>query len=970
MKKKMTSMLALALAVITVVSLLSGAAPAAQAAQVSLDSEIEQQVNAYIASLGKVNAGAARNKLMNHALFGKGAYLHMEATDVFTIGLLNSNLLRPNLTETLAEAVRYLQNRDLEVLYIGGGAAWYDNKMSFTTSVYSKPLDDAEMDAENDAANSTDSGSEEDTENTAKKIVTLVSHSLKNGWKFSPNACDSAMVDVVGGSRVRITLRRTALTVDSITYHAELKVSDDFDFNGSQNSASDLGNWLVGSSFIDTYSWDAAADFSFTVTNPCAHKTSNYRWGFNGIDVVSDSADGTVKNPLTKIQTRKSTDGTLYNPYYRTDKAVFLNHKLPWILEMRVQGSANLMLAASKSYVHEETFLLKGSTTLYGGYTLIHKEFNEEKGKEVTKYTRHQYGINFGKLKYKYKDWHTFRLENRLLEDGSNMVYLLVDGNDLGPMVDYYISVGGVQNTTGTWFAGKDFCINFIGNNSFKINPEKISIEYIQIWENGADNAPYSYFETTAAAPTCTEPGKTVHTCSLCGASYSEATGESALGHTLEAIPGTAATCEADGLTEGSKCTTCGETVTAQEVIPALGHDWDEGAVTTAATCTSDGILTYTCANDSAHTKTEPIPATGHIPGEGATCIAPQSCTVCGIELGAAVGHSWNEGETVTRPSPEGDGLTRYTCLTCGEIREEVLPYEGPVRIAGRDRFETALLAADKMKANMGIEKFDAVVVASGTDFADALAGSYLASVKNAPILLAYTRESVNDGIKHYIRENLQEGGTVYILGGINAVPESFEEKLDGFVIRRLAGAHRFETNLMILEEAGISDKPILVATGLTFADSLSASAAKLPILLVYGDKLLDNQAAFLEENKGRDLYILGGEGAVNARMETVLTAYGTVERVAGNNRFETSVKITEKFFASPESAVLAYAWDFPDGLCGGPLAVTMNAPLILTMEKYESQAAAYIQSNTISKATILGGEKLIPDTSVDLIMK
>ena len=97
---------------------------------------------------------------------------------------------------------------------------------------------------------------------------------------------------------------------------------------------------------------------------------------------------------------------------------------------------------------------------------------------------------------------------------------------------------------------------------------------------------------------------------------------------------------------------------------------------------------------------------------------------------------------------------------------------------------------------------------------------------------------------------------------------------------------------------------------------------------------------------------------------------YGETERIAGQNRFETSVKIAEKFFDSPESAVLAYAWDFPDGLCGGPLATTMNAPLILTMANYEESASNYVQFTGISHATILGGEKLIPDTSVDLIMK
>ena len=44
-------------------------------------------------------------------------------------------------------------------------------------------------------------------------------------------------------------------------------------------------------------------------------------------------------------------------------------------------------------------------------------------------------------------------------------------------------------------------------------------------------------------------------------------------------------------------------------------HTWDDGQVTTAATCTENGVMTYTCTMCS-DTKTEVIPATGHAYGE------------------------------------------------------------------------------------------------------------------------------------------------------------------------------------------------------------------------------------------------------------------------------------------------------------------------------------------------------------------
>ena len=82
-------------------------------------------------------------------------------------------------------------------------------------------------------------------------------------------------------------------------------------------------------------------------------------------------------------------------------------------------------------------------------------------------------------------------------------------------------------------------------------------------------------YEAVVTAPTCTEGGYTTYTCA-CGDSYIADETE-ALGHTEEVIPGTPATFDGNGLTEGVRCAVCGETLTAQETIPAL--DYNEGIV-------------------------------------------------------------------------------------------------------------------------------------------------------------------------------------------------------------------------------------------------------------------------------------------------------------------------------------------------------------------------------------------------------
>ena len=97
--------------------------------------------------------------------------------------------------------------------------------------------------------------------------------------------------------------------------------------------------------------------------------------------------------------------------------------------------------------------------------------------------------------------------------------------------------------------------------------------------------------------PDCLNGGYTTYTCTVCGATR---TGDETApkGHTEEVVAGTPATCLGTGLTDGKKCAVCDVTLEEQVEIPALGHNY-EGVVTKAATCTEEGLMTYTCKNCS-----------------------------------------------------------------------------------------------------------------------------------------------------------------------------------------------------------------------------------------------------------------------------------------------------------------------------------------------------------------------------------
>ncbi len=291
-------------------------------------------------------------------------------------------------------------------------------------------------------------------------------------------------------------------------------------------------------------------------------------------------------------------------------------------------------------------------------------------------------------------------------------------------------------------------------------------------------------------------------------------------------------------------------------------------------------------------------------------------------------------------------------------------------RLEGINRYETSLKAANALKEQLGIEKFDTIVVATGADYADALSGTYLAQKNNAPMLLVDTINS-KDAMS-YIKDNLSEDGKVYLLGGKGVIPESFETLLKEFKVTRLGGANRYETNIEILRAAEVNAEELLVCTGNDFADSLSASATGKPILLV--DKQLSKQQKeYLGTIKPESLYLIGGKGAIGNTVSAELIDYTGVkiQRIAGINRYETSVKVAQRFFGNNvTNIVLAYAQNFPDGISAGPLARQLKGPLLLVDNNNIIDVQKYLENIELSKVVVLGGKTLISDEAMNKLLK
>lgn len=293
------------------------------------------------------------------------------------------------------------------------------------------------------------------------------------------------------------------------------------------------------------------------------------------------------------------------------------------------------------------------------------------------------------------------------------------------------------------------------------------------------------------------------------------------------------------------------------------------------------------------------------------------------------------------------------------------------VRVYGQDRYLTSMAICDELKEKKGVDKFDTMILATGDKFADAMSATYLSYVADAPILLIdqYHAEKVAE----YLNKSLKRGGKVYVIGGEAAIAESWLEAIDTTNVERLYGKDRYLTNLAVINaaipEGGRLDE-ILICSGESFADNISASAAKRPILLVNGNEPTQEQKEFLQTLSGNvEFYVIGGDAAVEEAMEESLKKYGTVvDRVYGTGRCETSYAVATELVPEADSLLITYAYEFPDGICGGLLATTTNAAIILVNPEDASMAKKYVAEKNISAGYILGGDRwMIDDLVADI---
>ena len=264
-------------------------------------------------------------------------------------------------------------------------------------------------------------------------------------------------------------------------------------------------------------------------------------------------------------------------------------------------------------------------------------------------------------------------------------------------------------------------------------------------------------------------------------------------------------------------------------------------------------------------------------------------------------------------------------------------------RIAGADRYGTAVAISQRLYPNGSVPAGGVPVVylSSGETYADAVAAGPLAAHDHGVILLT-PAASLPDVVATELTRLAPQ--RLVVLGGPTTVSDgvmALAEDAAGVMAERVAGADRYETAAAAVHDAFPSSltggDTIFLATGANFPDALSVGAAAgsfgAPVLLTRPDRLPTATTALLRGLAPTHVIIVGSAASVSDAVAAAVRSLGpTVERVAGADRYATAAAVARRFMPTATTDVLTSGMTFPDALAGVPLAVSLGAPILLTV--------------------------------------
>nr|WP_313964049.1 cell wall-binding repeat-containing protein [uncultured Peptostreptococcus sp.] len=273
-------------------------------------------------------------------------------------------------------------------------------------------------------------------------------------------------------------------------------------------------------------------------------------------------------------------------------------------------------------------------------------------------------------------------------------------------------------------------------------------------------------------------------------------------------------------------------------------------------------------------------------------------------------------------------------------------------RISGTDRYETCVNISKK-----AYKSSEVAILVSGQKIQDALASGGVAAKLKAPLLLTQKDRLPSVVLDELKRLNVKK---VILVGGQESISKSLENQLDNmFKVERVSGKDRYETSIKLAEELNKDNKQENIIVNGNTVDALTAGAvaAKLnrSIILTNGVNLPEGANRVVNPTSPNNI-IIGGISSIN-----IEGLKG--ERIGGSDRYETSTKIAEKYYAGKTNkALLANGVNSIDALSAINLVVSENAPVLLTAyDSLDNDVSMFLENNT-NKVYVLGGYQSISD--------
>lgn len=291
-------------------------------------------------------------------------------------------------------------------------------------------------------------------------------------------------------------------------------------------------------------------------------------------------------------------------------------------------------------------------------------------------------------------------------------------------------------------------------------------------------------------------------------------------------------------------------------------------------------------------------------------------------------------------------------------------------RLGGPDRYATAAAVSGAFAPGVPV-----VYVATGSNFPDALAAGPAAVQQHGPILLATRTTLPAPTVAALQRLKPQR---IVVLGSAGVVSEGVKTALQGYTggsVTRLAGQDRYATAVEV-SKAHFPTAPVAyLATGENYPDALSGGAVAAieggPVLLVRTNEIPQVTLDELRRLRPARIVILGSVAVVSSAVATVARTFTpSVSRLAGTDRYATSVEISRSYFSNPGAVFIATGAAFPDGLTAVALAGSAGGPLLLVNgSTVPPVIMAELRRLDPRRIVVIGGPGAISDSAVRTLL-